>query len=90
MGNNAYVHKEAFMSSDTSLVIAAMKELTEKQQLIIALHCQEQLSFQEVGNYLNCSPELSEILYFKAVQQLEEVMKKLYPDLIQAIHAKVA
>jgi len=67
-----------------------IKELTERQKLVIGLHHLDRLSFEQIGDVLKVSPDKAEIVYMKAIRRLEQLLREHHPELLGEMLAKTA
>ena len=50
-----------------------IKKLTEKEQLVIALHYQENLSFEEIAHILKVSKARASEIHSRAIKQIRKI-----------------
>lgn len=67
-----------------------IKELTERQKLVIGLHHLDRLNFEQIGDVLKVSPDKAEIVYMKAIRRLEQLLREQHPELLGEMLAKIA
>lgn len=63
---------EASAREQTMLLQAALARLSEEHRRVMALWHQEELSFEEIGRRLGCSPNTARSRWLKAIKRLQE------------------
>lgn len=67
-------------------VLDNMKELTDRQRLVINLYQLDRLTFTQIGDFLKVCPEKAELVYIKAIRRLEGLLRLQYPELLEEIY----
>ena len=64
----------AIRKEDESRLLAAMKKLSPQQRELIELRHRDRVSFVEIGERLNKSPDAVRMLWNRAVQALSKII----------------
>jgi RNA polymerase sigma-70 factor, ECF subfamily len=57
-------------------IYGAMKQISLKQRSILTMRCYEDMSFQEIGEFLECSETNARVLFFRARHRLKKQLRR--------------
>ena len=77
---------EAVKQEKERALSSALARLAADHQTIIRLRNFEQLSFEEIGNQMDRSPDAARKLWSRAINALQTELTKIAPELISGIH----
>jgi RNA polymerase sigma factor (sigma-70 family) len=58
------------------IIYGAMKKISLKQRNILTMRCYEDMSFQEIGEFLDCSETNARVLFFRAKQKIKSQLRR--------------
>lgn len=79
--NTEKVEKDTFFeSTDTKglfeTVYQAMKTISLKQRTVLTMHCFNDMTFAEIGDFLECSETNARVLFFRAKSRLKGKLRR--------------
>ena len=72
---------DAVIKEQATMLRRAMDELPENYQQVLQLRNWDEMSFEQIGQQLDCSADAARKLWYRAVIKLQEVVKLQYPDI---------